>query len=431
MPKSVLIVGCGVFGLSTAMELLEQGYTVTAIDRYEPPSPWSAACDYNKIIRAEYTDLKYTRLAIEAMQGWRHDPLFQPVYNECGRLMITPSYHAGRQKFEALGISNLHLLGEGKKIEYFHGGFDVASHFKHFRENHIQSNEDSKFNSESGLGHAGDSLKVVYERCKELGCEFVFGEDGEAKELKIVEGRTCVVTKTGLVFKADQVLVAMGANSGKLVDLNHQQSATGLFVTHIKLTPEEHEFYKDLPILFDAEMGYFFPPDPLTRILKIALPGSGASHNVTNPHDASNILSLPRFHNLNPTDTMPKSFVKKAKLLLAKYVPNLSYHELFDSKVCWIADTQDSDFIIDKVPGFNGLYVSTGDSGHAYKFLPIIGKYIVQRLDGSLSREWSKAWRWKEVSGEFDPTKCEWRVVDDFPDLSNIEWALESSKSKL
>jgi sarcosine oxidase/L-pipecolate oxidase len=63
--SSVLIVGAGVFGLSTALQLARDGYTnITVIDRAPVPSPFSAGCDLNKIVRAEYEDAFYTELAL-------------------------------------------------------------------------------------------------------------------------------------------------------------------------------------------------------------------------------------------------------------------------------------------------------------------------------------------------------------------------------
>jgi FAD dependent oxidoreductase len=62
---SVLIVGAGVFGLSTALHLARDGYTnITVLDRSPVPSPYSAGNDLNKIVRAEYEDPFYAELAL-------------------------------------------------------------------------------------------------------------------------------------------------------------------------------------------------------------------------------------------------------------------------------------------------------------------------------------------------------------------------------
>jgi sarcosine oxidase/L-pipecolate oxidase len=64
--NSIAIIGGGAFGLSTALELSNKGYTdITIFEKDEKiPSQWSAANDLNKIMRAEYEDDFYTNLAI-------------------------------------------------------------------------------------------------------------------------------------------------------------------------------------------------------------------------------------------------------------------------------------------------------------------------------------------------------------------------------
>jgi sarcosine oxidase/L-pipecolate oxidase len=54
----VVILGGGAWGLSTALHLTLAGYTdITILERAETiPSPFSAAYDLNKIVRAEYED---------------------------------------------------------------------------------------------------------------------------------------------------------------------------------------------------------------------------------------------------------------------------------------------------------------------------------------------------------------------------------------
>lgn len=62
----VLILGGGAWGLSTALHMIDSGYSdITVIERAEQiPSRYSAAWDLNKIVRAEYEDSFYTELAL-------------------------------------------------------------------------------------------------------------------------------------------------------------------------------------------------------------------------------------------------------------------------------------------------------------------------------------------------------------------------------
>jgi sarcosine oxidase/L-pipecolate oxidase len=62
----IIIVGGGAFGLSTALQLVQKGYSNVSVyekDDHIPPR-FSAANDLNKIVRAEYEDQFYTDLTI-------------------------------------------------------------------------------------------------------------------------------------------------------------------------------------------------------------------------------------------------------------------------------------------------------------------------------------------------------------------------------
>ena len=86
---SVLIVGGGVFGTSTAYHLSLQGYTdVIVLDRFDVPSKDSAATDLNKVVRADYPNPLYTKLGLEAMDVWRNPhSIFAGMYRESGWIM--------------------------------------------------------------------------------------------------------------------------------------------------------------------------------------------------------------------------------------------------------------------------------------------------------------------------------------------------------
>lgn len=64
--RSVIIIGGGAFGLSTALHLSEAGYNdITILERdTQIPPRYSAANDLNKIVRAEYEDTFYTQLTL-------------------------------------------------------------------------------------------------------------------------------------------------------------------------------------------------------------------------------------------------------------------------------------------------------------------------------------------------------------------------------
>ena len=66
--QSYLIVGAGVFGVSTAYHLIQKypHASVTLVDRdaYDADSRVAASWDWNKVVRADYDDLVYCRLLL-------------------------------------------------------------------------------------------------------------------------------------------------------------------------------------------------------------------------------------------------------------------------------------------------------------------------------------------------------------------------------
>jgi sarcosine oxidase/L-pipecolate oxidase len=74
--------------------------------------------------------------------------------------------------------------------------------------------------------------------------------------------------------------------------------------------------------------------------------------------------------------------------------------------MCWVADTSDSNYVIDFVPGRKGAIVATGDSGHGFKMLPLVGRWIQKVIEEQ--RQSEERWMWKRpAAGQED---ISWRV---------------------
>lgn len=390
-----IVIGCGVFGLSTCIELAERGYKVLALDKYQPPSPLSAANDLNKIIRVEYPDKLSARLAVEALELWK-----QPPYNECfvktGRLTLTPDDpNSNRNIYETKSSQNLEELGVRQRIKKIKSLKEIGELIPEFKNNTLPDTLNATYNYDCGTGLSDKSIKVAFSEASRLGVAFAFEDDGEV--IKVDSHQ--VTVKSGKVYEASKVIVSAGASTVFLVPLDSQINAWGGFVAHIKLTEEEYEIYKDIPIFFSAEYGYFFPPDAETHRIKIALTtcDAFALKRIDNQD-----TKVPRFQTEYP-DTVPKDHYNDIMKLIELVLPDLAYHKPQDFKTCWCADTSTSKFLIDECPYFEDVYVASGDSAHGFKFLPNIGKYIVDKIEGKLEPELDEVWRWK-VKPEFRQT---------------------------
>lgn len=59
------------------------------------------------------------------------------------------------------------------------------------------------------------------------------------------------------------------------------------------------------------------------------------------------------------------------------------------------AFTTSADFIISPHAGATeGLYVATCGNFHGWKFFPVLGRYIVQMLEGELEPDLAAKWAW-------------------------------------
>ena len=88
----------------------------------------------------------------------------------------------------------------------------------------------------------------------------------------------------------------------------------------------------------------------------------------------------------DPTDgerVVDPDAIRLARLYLAERFPALARRAVVETRVCQYETTPDSHFIIDRLPGFDNVWIAGGGSGHGYKHGPRIGEYLVGRLDGA------------------------------------------------
>ncbi len=91
---SILAIGAGVFGLSSAVELARRGHSVTLMDPGPIPHPRAASTDISKAVRMDYgSDELYMSLMEEAFEIWDqwNRERTQALYHEDGFLVLSPA----------------------------------------------------------------------------------------------------------------------------------------------------------------------------------------------------------------------------------------------------------------------------------------------------------------------------------------------------
>lgn len=79
--------------------------------------------------------------------------------------------------------------------------------------------------------------------------------------------------------------------------------------------------------------------------------------------DSSKVISVPRSHAKNPTDTYPDASEVTIRKAIARFMPRFKDKELFNRTMCWCTDTADANLLICEHPRWKNLILATGDSG--------------------------------------------------------------------
>lgn len=140
------------------------------------------------------------------------------------------------------------------------------------------------------------------------------------------------------------------------------------------------------------DLGFFFEPDPATRLFKLCPLGAG----FTNTRNGTSLP--PDQPPAELQDFIPVEDEKKLRQLLRETIPWMADRPFVDRRLCWFSDTQDSEYCIDFVPGTeNSLVVLSGDSGHGFKMMPTFGKWVLGLVDKG--KQELKRWQFKTLSG--------------------------------
>ncbi|KAI1801190.1 FAD dependent oxidoreductase [Daldinia bambusicola] len=419
--SSILILGAGTFGLSTAYHLAKAGYTnITILEKSITfPPDLSAGNDLNKIIRAEYEDPFYAELALDAIAAWK-SPLFSPYYHETGYLLCNSAAAPEKSKRslqKALDSISQRPAFRNKiipvtsrdDIRKVAPAFTGPMQWKGY------------FNSFAGYAAAADALMAVYSACVSLGVTIRLNS---AVKTLTYSGDICTgaITVGGEHYYASVTVLALGASLGSVLSqIKRQVVAKASPLAHIQLTPEEATQLRGIPVTYARDLGFFFEPDRRTNLLKICPAMAGYTN-----YDTPSGLSLP------PDDNsfIPAADEAMIRRLLREILPELAGRPLVGRQVCWCADTADSEYVIDFVPGKKGLVVVTGDSAHAFKMLPILGKWVKEVVEKG--RQDSARWRWKEGS-DAASADISWRVgqTTDFKDVKDMRRDPEILQARL
>lgn len=131
-----------------------------------------------------------------------------------------------------------------------------------------------------------------------------------------------------------------------------------------------------MPTWIDFGAGFYGLPDLENRGFKIALDRHGS--------------------NIDP-DTVERmttpEVLAEVRKFLAERFPALKQAPLIESRVCQYENTSDGNFLIDRHPDFDNVWLVGGGSGHGFKHGPALGEYVSTKIikGGEIEQRFSLA----------------------------------------
>lgn len=378
MDLTVLILGGGIFGLTSALELRSRGWQVTLLDAGEIPHPAAASTDINKVIRMDYArDEQYTAMGELSIQRWRewNTRWRQDLYHEDGFLIMT----CGEMlpgSFE--GDSHSFLTARGHRLTTIDGSLLEQNHPQWkagvFPRGYLNP-----------IGGWGESGRVVARLKREALVAGVMIHENVSFCQWIQEGgRMCGISDArGREWRAGLTVSALGAWTTEFLPwLSDRLWATAQPVFHFRPACPDQWRAPAFPV-WAADIGttgwYGFPANA-DGLVKVANHGPGRRV----------VASDPRI--------MPEGEEARFRAFLSETFPALANAPLASTRICLYGDSFDGNFFICHDPSHPGLVIAAGDSGHAFKFAPVLGDLVADAVEQK-PNPWLDKFAWRESTG--------------------------------
>lgn len=178
---------------------------------------------------------------------------------------------------------------------------------------------------------------------------------------------------------------------------------------------------------------YGFPRDPHGAV-KIGYRGTKYTNPQPQPDGSIRSVPITRWTEKASIRQIPQTGAGVISRFVKTFLPELISCEV-KTRLCWYTDSFDNHFVVDFVPDAgHTLLLATGGSGHGFHFLPNLGKYVVDRIEGK-SGPLLTSWKWRKLSGEEKPVNDIMQGFEGERVLCNQrltgEDSLEESRSKL
>lgn len=327
--------------------------------------------DISRVIRFDYADDIYLKLAYEAWQKWAESPKYKGVFVSTPVILASNKSSVGRsyvQKSTAaldragLPWEKLESVEATRRVYPTISGPLAGPDFMGYH------------NQQAGWADAQKAIAGLRDECIAQGVSFVSGRAGTVIDFdRNASGAIRAVrTLAGTEVSGDLFILAAGAWAASLVPMQNSTLATGQVLAFIRLSPEEMAKYQQLPIYVNFATGWFnFPPHQDTSYLKVVVHGWGYERTPDETERKllkSNVSMPPLAASNARKNWIPADGEQRLRDGLRELLPELADRPFEQTAVCWYTDTPTGDFIMDYHPEYQNLFVAGGGSGQ-YVFL--------------------------------------------------------------
>ncbi|KAL2041194.1 hypothetical protein N7G274_006139 [Stereocaulon virgatum] len=401
-PSSYLIIGAGVFGASTALHLKRSDSTATIslVDGGPLPNTSAASHDINKIIRADYEDVFWMRIALEAIHQWKNNPIYKPYYHKTGMVYAEDMGIARKviENFKTLcGASPSNIMSVEEAKSSFNGVFSDGN---------WTGVKESYWSPETGWAEADHALKSVIQAALDHGVSY---RESAVQKLIIDKHGICsgIITESGTKMMADHIILCTGARTAQLlassaphnkdIQTGGRLVAAGAVSCAARLPAPQRDLFQAAPVLFNAmehTRGESLGPTK-DGVLKF---NSELSFTNNVYHEESDqMISIPPTAQSQRTWSQDVPQILKddvRRVMTNTYGKQVEGIEVESYRMCWDSLTPNQDWILSPHPKVRNLYIAAGGSFHSWKFLPVIGSCVVKMLRGELDQEHARRWGW-------------------------------------
>jgi monomeric sarcosine oxidase len=352
----IAVIGAGVFGAWTAWQLAQRGQKVVLIDGYGPANALASSGGESRIIRMGYgADELYTRWSLQSLAQWKKffAASKPPLFHETGVLWLGGENDAQLR----------HTASTLRRCKIPFEEFDRAALEKRYPQMAFEDITTAIFEPPSGVLMARRAVAALVEDALRLGVDYrrdlILKPGGSGRLEHVATGQNERVV-------AGQFVFACGAWLGKVFPE----------VLGSRIFPSRQEvFFFGIPAgdsrfappalptwLFQGDLFYGMP-DIESRGLKIAFDGHGER---VDPDTQSRIAS--------------QAMTEMVRTYVARRFPALRDSPIVETRVCQYENTSNGDFLIDRHPGMENVWLVGGGSGHGFKHGPAVGEYVTGRI---------------------------------------------------